>query len=73
MPDAGAQDSSSGSRIVPLPAAASEELKAAIRAWPQRDISSLPDPPVTNSEWTANVEQVDVARAAVGSFCSIRG
>jgi acetyl esterase/lipase len=49
---------------IPVPAAASDELQAAIRArsWPE--ISDLPEPPTNTAEWLARIEQVDTSRSS---------
>jgi acetyl esterase/lipase len=49
---------------IPVPAAASDELQAAIRdrSWP--NISDLPEPPTNTAEWLARIEQADTARSS---------
>jgi len=47
------------SRVLPIPAAASEELQAALKNWPVRQLSDLPDPPSSPAEWKAFIEQSD--------------
>jgi len=53
------QESSEFSQAIPVPAAASEELQAALRDWPRPDISAVPDVPANDDEWLANIEQSD--------------
>jgi len=52
------------SRVLPIPAAASEELQAALRNWPVRQLSDLPNPPSNPAEWKARIEQADDQRAS---------
>jgi len=49
---------------IPVPAAASEELQAAIgdRSWPR--ISDLPEPSSNTAEWLEHVEQTDARRSS---------
>ena len=49
---------------IPVPAAASEELQAAIRArsWPQ--LSDLPEPPTSSAAWLALIEKADATRSS---------
>jgi monoterpene epsilon-lactone hydrolase len=49
---------------IPVPAAASEELQAAIRgrSWP--DIADLPEPPTNSAAWLALIEKADTTRSS---------
>jgi monoterpene epsilon-lactone hydrolase len=58
------QEPSENSQAIPIPAAASEELQAAIRDWPRPDSSAMPDVPANDTEWLANIEQSDEQRAS---------
>ena len=56
---AAGQETRENAHEVPVPAAASEELQAAIaaRSWP--DLSELPEEPANTTEWLERIEQVD--------------
>lgn len=49
---------------IPVPAAASDELKAAIgdRSWPK--LSDLPKPPTSTADWLVSIEQTDNSRSS---------
>lgn len=62
--DAGGQEWSLDSRVVPIPGAASQELQEAIRNWPKPDLSAVSEVPTTDAEWAADIEQSDERRAS---------
>ena len=51
-----------GAKTVPLPVAASDELKAAIRNWPIPDVESSLYVPQSLTEWQALIENNDSTR-----------
>jgi acetyl esterase/lipase len=64
MAVASGQDQSENMQEIPVPAAASKELQAAIgsRSWP--DLSELPGAPTNTQEWLAAIERADSGRSA---------
>jgi acetyl esterase/lipase len=59
---ASAQESSAHG--VPVPVGASVELQEAIRDWPQRGPSDVPEPPSTAAEWKALIAESDSQSAS---------
>ena len=53
-----------GDREVPIPSAVSEELRAAIRDWPIRQVADMSPPPADAEGWRQLISETDTQRAA---------